>query len=199
MKDMEQTLVQTADPRTVLLKEVLLRDLKQLARHIETYGLDYDFSDPKTWVNDPYEQERLEEILQNYIDFVADVERSAYRIELDQSSQAEVIATRVRAQGKRAAWKSILKQAIKVGLAELLKRGEQWRLTIMYYQSCGVSMTVQSYNDTAPSIPLGELGDCSSSNRYGEHLGLPELRTLHLERWLDKVNRSLTIGNTQCF
>ena len=199
MKAMEPTPVQTSDPRTLLLQEHLLRDLKQLVQHIETYGLDYDFSDRKTWASDSYEQERLEEILQNYIDFVADVRPSAYHIELDQSSQAQVIAARVRAQGKRAAWKSILKHAVKVGLAELLKRGEQWRLTIMYYQSCGVSMTVQSHNDAAPNIPLGELGDCSSSNRYGEHLGLPELRAINLERWLDKVNRTLTIGNTQCF
>ncbi|HRH37068.1 MAG TPA: hypothetical protein PK760_01910 [Flavobacteriales bacterium] len=65
-----------ADPRTAFLKEALLRDLKELVQHIEVHGLDYDFDDASTWENDPHEQERLEEIVENYICFVAEVRPS---------------------------------------------------------------------------------------------------------------------------
>lgn len=194
-----KTHIPTPDPRTAFLKEALLRDLRDLVHHIEAFGLEYDSSGRWPWEEDPYEQERLEEIVQNYLDFVVEARGAAYVLEFEHDPQADAVVDRARKQRRRAAWKALLKQVIRDGIEALSDRGEDWCATITYYQSCGVEITIQATDTAENVIPLRDLGDRSSPYRFAERVSLHELRSVDLDRWLDRINRALTMGNTRCF
>lgn len=192
MKDMEPTLDQTADPRTIFLKEVLLRDLRQLVRHIETYGLDYDFGDRKTWAIDPYEQERLEEIVENYICFVADVRPSAYITDYECRPEARESEVYKQQRETRKAWSALLNRVRNYAASEFERRDDLWQTTFHYHESGGVTVVFEAFDPKDNPSPE-EFGDCSTGFGYSDDFDLEELRGQRMSDWLDHINNNLII------
>lgn len=181
-----------ADPRTAFLKEALLRDLKELVQHIEVHGLDYDFDDASTWENDPHEQERLEEIVENYICFVAEVRPSAYITEYERRPEARASEVFMQQRETRKAWCALLNRVRKYVVGEFGRRDDLWQATFHYHESGGVTVVFEAFDPKDNPSPE-EFGDCSTGSGYSDDFDLEELRSQRMTEWLDDINNNLII------
>lgn len=192
MTDLKPVPIPIADPRTAFLKEALLRDLKELVQHIEANGLDYDFDDASTWKNDPREQERLEEIVENYICFVAEVRPSAYITEYERRPEARASEVFMQQRETRKAWCALLNRARKHAVSVFGGRDDLWQTTFHYHESGGVSVVFEALNPKDNPSPE-EFGDCSIASGHSEDFDLEELRNQRMTDWLDDINNNLII------
>lgn len=192
MTDLKPPPIPIADPRNAFLKEALLRDLKELVHHIEVHGLEYDFDDASTWGRDPHEQERLEEIVENYICFVADVRPSAYITEYERLPEARVSEAYKQQRETRKAWCALLNRVRKYAASEFERRDDLWQTTFHYHESGGVTVVFEAFDPKDNPSPE-EFGDCSTGSGYSDDFDLEELRGQKMSDWLDHINNNLII------
>lgn len=192
MTDQKPVLIPTADPRTAFLTEILLRDLKELVNHIEARGLDYDFDDASTWERDPHEQERLEEIVENYFCFVAEIRPSAYITEYERRPEARASEVYQQQRLTRKAWSALLNRVRKYVVGEFGRREDLCQAILHYHESGGVTVEFEAVEPKDNPSPE-EFGDCSKSSSYSDWFGPDGFQGHRMKEWLDDINNNLII------